>query len=193
MYHSWAWRRWFLYNDQLSWVPLPCKAFFHGIFPRRSLKSQRLLCCSQGLRPYFEPFSLLGSRSCPGCSLPNLSFLLFKYQVQQSTSSCCVLDYFVMNLLAAHSRNPDCLCLAFNAAAGCLQGLSTWPRPMVWRKHYLILKSVCRTVVSPGLTTYPKMDSYFSAAVKSSVFLLTDKYFVSLCDWSSGKFSSVSQ
>lgn len=39
---------------------------------------------------------------------------------------------------------------------------------MVWRRHRLILKSVCRIVVSPGWTTYSNMDSYFSAAVKSS-------------------------
>lgn len=190
MDHSWAWRRWFLYNNQLSHIPLPFRGISLGIFPRRSLKSQRLLSWTQGLRPYFEPSS--DPEAVLNVHIPNPSFLHCKYQVQQSTSSCCLFDYLLWTCWQCTpeaSRTACALLLLLQQV--CFQGL--WPLPMVWRKHHLILKSVCRTVVSPGLTTYSKMDSYFSVAVKSSVFLLIVKYSFSLCDWSSGKFSSVSQ
>lgn len=154
MDHSWAWRRWFLYNNQLSQTPFPFRAISHGILPRRALKSK-------DFSPEFKYWDLILSPSpssdpeaVQDVPTPNQSFLICKYQVQKSTSSSCLLDYLVMNLLAMHSRNLlDCLCPALTAAAGCFQGLWTWPLPIVWRKHHLILKSVCRTVVSPAKPT----------------------------------------
>lgn len=54
---SWAWRKWSLNINQLSWIPLPCRSCSHGILPRSLSRLQLTLLKSMVkiLLPCFIP------------------------------------------------------------------------------------------------------------------------------------------
>lgn len=49
MNSSWAWRRWSLIINKLSWTPLPSRALFHGTHPNGSWRGQSSLVWTLGL------------------------------------------------------------------------------------------------------------------------------------------------
>ena len=95
MHCCWAWRRWSLNINHLSWAPLPSRALSHGTLPSRSLKRPKsalpnsrvvsLLCT---LLPALRILNSTVSRSLQSLELhvPHQPLLAGENKLQHSTS-----------------------------------------------------------------------------------------------------------
>lgn len=118
-------------TNQPSWTLVLSRMISSGILPHKSLNRPK---CS----PEVQSFTLSPSSqdrihsnlmvtAALNPHIPDQSFLLCKYKVQQSMSPHLLIDHLIRKLLSMHSRNlVDCLCpevLSFQHLLGCLAGL----------------------------------------------------------------------
>ena len=132
MHQSWAWRKWCLNSNQLSWTFLPSRVLNHGIPPSRSLKSSpevqdcdSTYCpASSTQAPELHHLLVTEAKAAPSLHILNWSFFVCQYKIQQHISPHWLLHHLYQKVFVNALQEPPRLCVDY--AILSFQQISGW-------------------------------------------------------------------